>query len=278
MISLFKRYRLNRTTRQARSMFGFMTVCQRIKPMTQVEFEFAQQSLEVAADWLYQQPLALKNAHVSDYVLDEQTQMGYQQELHQMFTHGVVPIAVTNCTEILLHSLALLPQDNSRFGIVNIGHHFELKQTLDLQVGSVFHYALSRFALAKLLCIGLDSEHAHPQTIEYAQDLGCDWVSYEECGFLNRSQLKAQLNHHMEQSDHLVLNIDLGCLVSGNRLDSHKVLDNQMVLSVLRHMLSSGKVRYIQLVGAKDKLIYSKQTKQIIDELISLAPQFVDAA
>ncbi|CSI42514.1 arginase/agmatinase/formimionoglutamate hydrolase [Vibrio cholerae] len=51
-----------------------------------------------------------------------------------------------------------------------------------------------------------------------------------------------------------------------------------MVLRVLRQMILSGKVRYIQLVGAKDKLIYSKQAKEIVDELMNLAPHLVHAA
>ncbi|PAR64815.1 arginase, partial [Vibrio metoecus] len=62
MLSLFKRYRLHRTPSHPTSTFGFMTVCQRVKPMSLVEFEFAQQSLDVASDWLYQQQSGMKYA------------------------------------------------------------------------------------------------------------------------------------------------------------------------------------------------------------------------
>ncbi len=124
----------------------------------------------------------------------------------------------------------------------------------------------------------IDTEHTHAQTLEYAEDLGCDWVSHEECGFLNRTQLKAQLSGYIEHCEQLVINIDLASLVPGNGLETHKVLDNQVVLRVLRQMILSGKVRYIQLVGAKDKLIYSKQAKEIVDELMNLAPHLVHAA
>lgn len=96
--------------------------------------------------------------------------------------------------------------------------------------------------------------------------------------FLNRTQLKAQLSGYIEHCEQLVINIDLASLVPGNGLETHKVLDNQVVLRVLRQMILSGKVRYIQLVGAKDKLIYSKQAKEIVDELINLAPHLVHAA
>ncbi|EGQ8393338.1 arginase [Vibrio cholerae] len=278
MLSLFKRYRLHRTSSHPTSTFGFMTVCQRVKPMSLVEFEFAQQSLDVASDWLYQQQSTPKYADASHYVLDGQTQDKYQQALNQSVELGVIPVAFANCHEILLHSLPALTQDGASVGMVHIGHGFELKQTLDLQVGSAFHFALSRFAQAKLFCIGIDTEHTHAQTLEYAEDLGCDWVSHEECGFLNRTQLKAQLSGYIEHCEQLVINIDLASLVPGNGLETHKVLDNQVVLRVLRQMILSGKVRYIQLVGAKDKLIYSKQAKEIVDELINLAPHLVHAA
>lgn len=69
--------------------------------------------------------------------------------------------------------------------------------------------------------------------------------------FLNRTQLKAQLSGYIEHCEQLVINIDLASLVPGNGLETHKVLDNQVVLRVLRQMILSGKVRYIQLVGAK---------------------------
>ncbi len=68
---------------------------------------------------------------------------------------------------------------------------------------------------------------------------------------LNRTQLKGQLSGYIEHSEQLVINIDLASLVLWNGLETHKVLDNQVVLRVLRQMILSGKVRYIQLVGAK---------------------------
>ncbi|MCR9386390.1 arginase family protein [Vibrio metoecus] len=278
MLSLFKRYRLHRTPSHPTSTFGFMTVCQRVKPMSLVEFEFAQQSLDVASDWLYQQQSGMKYADATHYVLEGKSDTHYQQALSQSVAMGIIPVAFVNCHEMVLNTLPVLAQDNMNIGIVHIGHGFELKQTLDLQLGSAFHFALSRFAQAKLFCIGIDTEHVNTQTREYAEDLGCDWVSHEECGFLNRTQLKNQLNSYIEHSEQLVINIDLASLVPGNGLEEHKVLDNQIVLRVLRQMALSGKVRYIQVVGAKDKLIYSKQTKEIVDELMDLAPHLVHAA
>ncbi|MGY5815090.1 hypothetical protein ACXHPE_14385, partial [Vibrio cincinnatiensis] len=114
---------------------------------------------------------------------------------------------------------------------------------------------------------GIDADRVASQTWEYAEDLGCDWLTEDECSFRHRTQVKNQLDHYIEHCDQLVISIDLASLVPSNGLDDHKILDSQMVLRVLRQAVMSGKVKLIQLIGAKDKLIYSKQTKEIIDEL-----------
>lgn len=279
MLNLFKRHHLNRTVSHSMAKFGFMTVSQRIKPMSLVAFELAQQSLDVAADWLYQQQSATTTyPETSHYVLVDGQAKTFQSALSQSIAIGTVPVVLANCHEIVLQGLAVLSQDNSNIGIVHIGHQFELKPSLDLQLGSAFHFALSRFTHSKLLCIGIDSEQISAQTLEYAEDLGCDWISHQECGFLNRTQLKDQLSGYIERSEQLMVNIDLASLVAGHGIDMHHVLDNQVILRLLRQIILSGKVRYIQLVGAKDKLIYSKQTKEIVDELINLAPHLVHVA
>ncbi|MDW2138667.1 arginase, partial [Vibrio sp. 2128(2023)] len=55
-------------------------------------------------------------------------------------------------------------------------------------------------------------------------------------------------------------------------------LDIQMVLRTLRLCLVSGKVKAIQLVGDRDRLVYSRQTKAILEELYQMAPLLDHAA
>lgn len=273
MLSLFKRHRLSRPAAQSAMAFTFCTVCERVKPMSQVEFEFAQQSLEFASDWLYQQQA---NPHYTDaghIVLREPADSRFRSLLsHHLMLHSV-PVVLGNCHELLLNALPLLALDNEELGIIHIGHEFELKQTLDRQVGSVYHFALSHYNQTRLFYLGIDADRVTSQTWEYAEDLGCDWLTEEECGFRYRTQVKNQLEHYIEHCDQLVISVDLASLVPGNGLDEHKILDNQVVLNVLRQSISSGKVKIIQLIGAKDKLIYSKQTKEIIDELCHLSSE-----
>jgi hypothetical protein len=73
------------------------------------------------------------------------------------------------------------------------------------------------------------------------------------------------------------LSVDLSSLIPKNGLEG-TCLDLQMALRTIRHSLVSGKVRAIQLVGDKDRLVYSKQTKAILEELYQMAPLIDHAA
>jgi len=273
MLSLFKRYRLSRSAVPHISAFTFMTVCERVKPMSRVEFEFAQHSLELSSEWLYQQQSNPNYADAGHLVIEDNGDFRYQDLVSRHLALSSVPVVLANCHEVLLKALPVIVLDNDEVGIIHIGHEFALKQSLEPQVGSVFHFALSRFANVRLFYMGIDPERVSGPMLEYAEDLGCNWVTHQESQFRNRSQLKTQLNHYMQHCDQLVLNIDLASLVPGRSLDDHAVLDLQMVLRVVRHAVLSGKVRMIQLVGAKDKLIYSKETKAIVDELCALSAE-----
>ncbi|WP_136483696.1 arginase [Vibrio sp. H11] len=273
MLSLFKRYRLSRSAVPHISAFTFMTVCERVKPMSRVEFEFAQHSLELSSEWLYQQQSTPNYADAGHIVIEDKADFRFEDLISRNLALSSVPVVLANCHEVLLKALPVIVLDNDEVGIIHIGHELALKQSLEPQVGSVFHFALSRFANVRLFYMGIDPERVSGPMLEYAEDLGCNWVTHQESQFRHRSQLKTQLNHYMQHCDQLVLNIDLASLVPGRSLDDHAVLDLQMVLRVVRHAVLSGKVRMIQLVGAKDKLIYSKQTKAIVDELCALSAE-----
>ncbi|MCV5754853.1 hypothetical protein OFN51_39240, partial [Escherichia coli] len=70
----------------------------------------------------------------------------------------------------------------------------------------------------------------------------------------------------------------LGSLSTKNNLEGTPSLDIQMVLRTLRLCLVSGKVKAIQLVGDRDRLVYSRQTKAILEELYQMAPLLDHAA
>ncbi|MCA2017220.1 arginase [Vibrio tritonius] len=273
MLSLFKRYRLSRHSVAHVSPFTFLTVCERIKPMSLVEFEIAQQSLEFASDWLYQQQANPQYSDAGHIILRDDADYRYQEMLARHMAMSSVPVVLANCHELLLEAMPVLSAEEGTLGFIHVGNSFQLKQTLDPQLGSAYHFVLSRYSNTQLFCIGVDAEHEPSHSFEYAEDLGCDWLTADESGFGYRSQLKSQLSHYLDHCNQVVLTVDLASLVPSNGISEHKTLDNQMVIRTITQAVNSGKLKMIQLVGAKDKLIYSRQTKEIIDELCHLAAQ-----
>lgn len=271
MFGLFRRNKTHSITGISSHRLALLTVSERIKPMKQVDFEIADQSLEEMFDWLasLDQSHWLNGGH---YNLMEQSANQFQLHLSRFLGSDTLPVVLTNNSESLLYSLPLLHSSKRDLGIIHIGRQFELKASLEPDQGSAFHFALSRYNECRLFCLGIDSANIDERTIEYAEDLGCDWLTLPECNFSHRFQVKQQIATYLTHCEEVILNIDLACLYPVSRLEQGSALDIQMVSRMLRQILISGKVRQIQLVGYKDKHLFSKQTQAIFHELAQMFP------
>ncbi|AXY03170.1 arginase [Vibrio alfacsensis] len=279
MLSFFKRYRLHRDKKHVHHYpFSFMTVCEHLAPMTSGTFELANQSLENASDWLYQQHDHNAAANLGHFTHSQIENGESQESLSLALSRHSIPVILSNCTEAVLSILPVVVRDTDEVGIIHIGHKMNLKPTLEPRIGSAFHFALSRYRNVRLFFAGASQEETKPEIWEYAEDQGCDWVTDREFTFRYRNHLKQQIGNYLDHCDQVVISIDLSSLLVKNNLDSASSLDIQMVLRTIRHGLVSGKVKAIQLVGDRDRLIYSKQTKAILEELYQMSPLVNHAA
>ncbi len=274
MLSFFKRYKSNQTTNAQvhHYPFSFMTVCESLSPMSKGAYELADQSLENASEWLYQQHDHTTAVNCGHFAHTDLEQGVFQEALSLALSRHSIPVVVTNCTEVILSMLPVVVSNQDEVGIVSIGHNLNLNQTLEPRVGSAFHFALSRYQNVRLFFAGANEQEIKQETWEYAEDQGCDWVTGREFIFRHRNNLKQQVSNYLDHCDQVILSIDLGSLVAKNHLNSDMSLDLQMVLRTIRLCLISGKVKAIQLVGDRDRLVFSRQTKAIIEELYQIAP------
>ncbi|NVD08657.1 arginase [Vibrio sp. JPW-9-11-11] len=271
MFGLFRRHNKLATIGLTSHRLAMLSVSEKLKPMTQVEFEMANQSLEEMFQWVTDsQGQHWFNA--GHFNLSTQASEDYQLKLSHCLGSQAMPVVLTNHCETLLHTLPLIHASKRELGIVHIGRQFELKPSLDLQQGSAFHFALSRYGECRLFCLGIDAQLQNDQVWEYAEDLGCDWLTLDECSFLHRFQVKQQLATYLGHCDDVIVNIDLNCLYPATRLEGYSALEVQMVNRMLRQLLLSSKVRLVQLVGYTDKHLYSKPTQSILHELGQLTP------
>ncbi|OAN18022.1 arginase [Photobacterium jeanii] len=278
MLSIFKRYRMRHAHKQPVHPFTFMTVCERVKPMSQAAFEFAQQSLELASYWLYPQSTSAVYSDAGHFVVTNDNPASYQHCLSQHLGMHSMPVVLSNCHETLLHAIPIIALQKNEIGLINIGHRFDLKQTLDVQVGSAFHFALNQYDNTRLFCLGVDEESQNSQLYEYAEDLGVNWLSSEDYSFRNRTPIKSELTNYIARCDDLIITVDLAALMPSAGFNDNNRLSSKIILRTLRQCVLSGKVKMIQLVGAKDNLICSRQTKEILDALCELPPILTHAA
>ncbi len=280
MLSFLKRYKFNQTTDAPTHHypFSFMTVCEHLAPISKGAFELADQSLENASEWLYQQHDRTTAINCGHFTHTQLKEGDAQQTLSLSLSRHSIPVLLTNCTEVILPMMPVVVSNQDEVGIVSIGHQMYLNQTLEPRLGSAFHFTLSRYQNVRLFFAGVNEQEIKQETWEYAEDLGCDWVTSREFTFRHRNSVKHQVSNYLDHCDHVVISIDLGSLITKNNLDGDLSLDIQMVLRVIRLSLVSGKVKVIQLVGDRDPLIYSRQTKAIIAELYQIAPLINHAA
>ncbi len=280
MLSFLKRFTFRHTTNASvhHLPFSFMTVCEQIAPMSKGAFELADHSIENATEWLYEQHDHTTAANCGHFTHTNIENGDFQKALSLTLSHHSIPVVVTNCAEVILSMLPIMATCQDDVGIVTIGHRMNLNQTLEPRLGSAFHFALSRYQNVRLFFAGVNERETKQETWEYAEDQGCDWVTEREFIFRNRNSVKQQVSNYLDHCDQVIITIDLGSLVTKNDIDVDMSLDIQMVLRTIRLCLVSGKVKAIQLVGDQDRLIYSKQTKAIIEELYQIAPLIDHAA
>lgn len=271
MFGLFRRHNKHTTIGLTSHRLVMLSVSERLKPMAQVEFEMTNQSLEEMYQWVADSQGShwFNGGHFN---LSTQSRDDYQLSLSHCLGSQAMPVVLTNQCETLLYTLPLIQSSSRELGIVHVGRQFELKPSLELEQGSAFHFALSRYSECRLFCLGINALQQSERVLEYAEDLGCDWLSIEECSFPHRFQVKQQLATYLAHCDDIVVNIDLNSLYPLTRLEGHSALEVPMVNRMLRQLLLSNKVRQVQLVGYKDKHLYSKQTQSILHELGQLSP------
>ena len=202
MLSFFKRYKLHRANKSIHHYpFSFMTVCEHLAPMSHGTFELADQSLENASDWLYQQHDQGSAASLGHFSHHQIETGDFQEALSLSLSRHSVPVVLSNCTEAMLSMLPVVVSNNDEVGIIHIGHKMNLDPTLEPRVGSAFHFALSRYQNVRLFFAGTSEQDTKQEAWEYAEDQGCDWVTDREFTFRFRNHLRQQVGNYLDHCD-----------------------------------------------------------------------------
>jgi|GEM_PF-908660 len=246
--------------------------CTKLPRMADKSFEVAEQLLEPIYDWYDSYELKggseLAQGGFHRHALESQIgQEFWLRQLSDWLNSAHLPVVMTNCHESIVTNLTPLVANGS-IGVISIGHQFNMTPTLEMRPGSAYHFALSRYEQLQYLGLGIDEELQTISQLDYAEDMNCYWLTRAECNLRHRQKLKDQLFSFGEKVDQIVIDIDLASIVANYRYQMAAGIDIQWLTKVLRYCLASGKVRFIQLVGDKEYLLYSRPVKQILELIL----------
>ncbi|MGF1777043.1 hypothetical protein [Vibrio nomapromontoriensis] len=278
MLSVFKQLWKNRYHPTVEHKLPIFTVCESIKPISNVAFEDAESLLETAYDWLTGQshshsmrnlghfPLLSVYSADRPYFESPYANTSLNTLLVEELSYGATPMVITNCHETLLNLLPSLIIDSDQIGIININADFLMDQTLEVKTGSMLHFALNRHNECRAFHIGIDPNAASKSQLDYAEDMGCDWALLSEVNYRNKGMIKSQVARFLHHCDKVIITIDLPSISKTmSKLENQK-LELSMVLRILRQCMSSNKTTLIQLVGNKEEHIYSASTQLIVEQ------------
>ncbi len=231
-------------------------------------FEDAEQAIEYSYYWYESSEkssaVPLKNGGYYPVVTDNSS------DIIQFCTHidnAVIrhhfPIVISNCSQSFTTYLS--NDDIPATGIINISHK------LDITSGKTFEPLenyLSNFSgrnNVSMLNLGVDENNTLPGELAMAQNIGINWVNNLQLNLLNESNIFKAIDEVTHNYDSVALNIDLRAIVRGIRTTPPYALETDVVLRAISYCLNSGKVRFLQLTGDTEELVFSRETKKVLD-------------
>ncbi|NLS14561.1 arginase [Vibrio sp. SM6] len=247
--------------------YCFIIASQQLHSMGRYEYDKADQSLENANEWLLRHP-HMRSSYIGHFAHDAVQNGALINAVQKHAADQALVVMLTNSSETMLSLLpSLMSNIELEAGLIHIGHRMPLEATLEVKVGSAYHFALSRYSKARAFFCGLQEPRISSVMRDYAEDLDCHWLTDSEFQLLHKSRVKQHIAHILEHSERIIVTLDLASLVPSHSVNIEPKLDLNLALATLSQCIDSGKVALVQLVGNNDDLIYSKACRAIIDEL-----------
>ncbi|WP_299017929.1 arginase family protein [uncultured Photobacterium sp.] len=163
-----------------------------------------------------------------------------------------------------------------RVGIINFDACFELRPTLLPRTGSAFHtvasYCRDRHREFNYLGLGI-CDHVNSQAaFHYAKSLGAEWLLDRQMTMRNRKQIQVTIEAFLSRVDHIHLSIDLSVFSSavaeGVNMSRVYGVSLSVVELALKQILTSGKVRILDIAELSPEYDYQNQTAKLATKLI----------
>lgn len=179
--------------------------------------------------------------------------------------------------------VAQLPNvEGNRIGIINFDASFELRRSLSIKSGAAFHsiatYCKEHNRDFQYLGLGI-CDHVNSQaTFAYACELKAQWLLDSQMRMKNRRHIQATIDEFLAKVDHVHLSLDLAVFSSavaeGVNMSRVFGVSVPVVEMALKQILSSGKVRIMDIAELNTEYDYQGQTARLAAKLIQHAMKY----
>ncbi|EAS43010.1 arginase [Photobacterium profundum] len=165
----------------------------------------------------------------------------------------------------------------ARVGVINFDAHFELRPTLSPKVGSVFHsiasYCTEHHRPFHYLGLGICNRTNSQSSFEYAEQLGCHWLLDKEMTMRNKKIVQNKIDRFLSEVDYIHISFDLSVfsatVASGVNLSRVQGVEWSIIEYALKRIISSGKVKILDVVELNPEFDYEDQTARIAAKVVS---------
>ncbi|MFC1502983.1 arginase family protein [Pseudomonadota bacterium] len=165
----------------------------------------------------------------------------------------------------------------ARVGIINFDANFELRPTLSPRVGSVFHSVASfckqNHRPFHYLGLGICRRTNSQASFEYAEQLGCHWLLDKDMTMRKKKILQKKIDLFLSGVDYVHISFDLSvfsaAVASGVNLSRIQGADWSIVEFALNQIVSSGKVRLLDVAELNPEFDSGHQTAKIAAKVVS---------
>lgn len=272
MFNIFKQFLRPHTYAPQYAPLTITTVNEWFKPLTNTLFEDSDILLETASEWLLEQGVANQVQTAGHFCFrkgsDSQSlQQKLLTSLIQQIEEHRLPLLLSNQHEVLLKTLPYFTTQFEDIGIINVNLNLLMAPSVDVCSQSMLHFALTRHPQCRAFHIGTDISQQHFSAFDYAEDMGCDWLTLEDVNHRNKAAIKEQLSRFISHCDKVLLTIDLASISNVNAKILKPKIDSALVFRLLRQCLTSQKLALLQLVGCYEQDIYSRTTQRLVQEI-----------
>ncbi|MFC6998938.1 formimidoylglutamase [Rufibacter roseus] len=169
-----------------------------------------------------------------------------------------------------------------RLGIINFDAHFDLRNTSPQsssgtpfrQIAIAYQEQDEKFSY---LCLGIQEQSNTRQLFKTAEEVGADYVLADDLQFGVSEQVREKVNTFLGEVDELYISIDLDVFsvahAPGVSAPAALGLQPQVVVSLLKEIMASGKVLTLDVVELNPSLDRDQQTAKLAASIIYQAVQ-----